>query len=51
MSDSIWCLKNSPSFFSKGGLFPVLDVYDADEDEADAKLLPGAEESSDSNHM
>lgn len=59
MSDSIWCLKYSPSFFSKSDLLPFFDDVeeeeegeedDDDEDEEEASL-PELEYSSESNHM
>lgn len=60
VSDSIWCLKNSPSFFSKSDLLPFFEEDDAvdeeeaddeDEDEAKAAFPPEPAIISVSNHM
>lgn len=48
MSDSIWCLKNSPSFFSYWDPVPLFNTEEAD-DELDATLLPDM--SLELNHM
>lgn len=66
MSDSIWCLKNSPSFFSNCERVPFFEEVDEEEDEdedddgevvdeedeeVDAVLLPEPAMISESNHM
>lgn len=64
VSDSIWCLKNSPSFFSKSDRLPFFedveeeedDEGDEEEDEAEdedveATPLPVMEYISESNHI
>lgn len=51
VSDSIWCLKKSPSFISNWNLEPFFDVVDAEEDEVDATLLPDPEMIWESSHM
>lgn len=61
VSDSIWCLKNSPSFFSKSERLPFfedpeddVDVEaedDDDDDEEEATLLPEPAMISESNHI
>lgn len=54
-SDSIWCLKNSPNFFSKWDLVPFFDddddVVDEEEAELDAVLLPRPDITSESSHI
>lgn len=48
VSDSIWCLKNSPSFLSNGDLTPCFDARKAEDE---ATLLPEPVWSCVSNHI
>lgn len=58
-SDSIWCLKNSPSFFSKSDRFPFLDEAgpgdgeeeEDDDDDDEGISIVEIEYISASNHM
>ena len=51
ISDSIWCLKNSPSFLSNWDLVPFFDAPELEEDEADAAFPSEPDISSASSHM
>jgi len=53
VSDSIWCLKKSPSFLSNCDLVPFFDDVEDDEEaeEVDATLLPEPEIISESSHI
>lgn len=52
VSDAIWCLKNTLSFFSNGDLAPCLDEVKAEEeDEVDALLASDMYRIWDSNHI